>query len=162
MHVVAKAEDIILSKGTMLGGIGGGHILDSDDTKSKAVSWTLPEGDKTWIQLTKTKGEDDGDDKSRFVSSTLYSIIRELESKSTKPLKLTSFGQVVATSEAGLQKYNFSSPEGAENHRRLDYVPSPSKPGGKATYANLFATLVTRHDGLGEGVLRLTWLALAT
>ena len=157
VYVVAKAEDIILSKGTMLGGIGGGHILDSDDTKTKAVPWTLPEGDKTWIQLAKTKGEDDGDDKSRFVSGTLYSIIRELESKSTKPLKLTSFGQVVATSEAGLQKYNFSSPEGAENHRRLDYVPSPGKPGGKATYANLFATLVTRHDGLGEGVLRLTW-----
>jgi hypothetical protein len=155
VYAVAKNEDIVISKGTNLGGVGGGHILDSDEQKSKVVPWSLPEGDKTWVQLSK-KSDDDGEDKCKFVSGTLYSIIRDLESKSTQPLKLTSLGQVTPVTESGVHKYNFASPAGAENHRKLDFVLTPGKPNSKSSHANFFAPFV-KQGSLGDCVLCTTW-----
>ena len=158
VYAVAKNEDIVISKGTNVGGVGGGQILDSAADMIKVVPWSLPEGDKTWVQLTK-KGDEDTEDKCKFVSGSLYSILRELESKSTKPLKVTSFGAVTAVTEGGVHKYNFASPEGAENHRKLDFVLTAGKPNSKITHANFFAPFV-KEGSLGPGVLDTAWRLL--
>lgn len=97
------------------------------------------------------------DDVPKFVSGTLYAIARQIESKSTKGLKLTSFGDMIPVTEAGLQKYNFSTPPTAENHRKLDFVLSPHKAMAKITHGNFFAPFVTRSSGLGKGPLQITW-----
>jgi len=159
VYAVANSEDLVINKGMHLGGVGGGNILDAAEDRVKAVAWTLPDGDKTWVQLSKTKTEEDGEDKSKFTSGTLYSIVRELESKSTKPMQLTSFGQVNPVTEGGLHKYTFSTPEGAENHRKMQFVLTPGKPGSKVSNANFFAPLVM-NGSVGEGVLGLTWRLL--
>ena len=156
VYAVATSEDIVINKGMQLGGVGGGNIIDASEDRVRAITWALPEGDKTWVQLGKAKGEEDGEDKAKFTSGTLYAIVRELESKSTKPMQLTSFGQLNPVTEGGLHKYTFSTPEGAENHRKLQFVLTPGKPGSKVSNANFFAALV-KNGSLGQGVLGLTW-----
>jgi len=58
-----------------------------------------------------------------------------------------------------MQKYNFASPEGAENHRKLDFVLTAGKPNSKITHANFFAPFV-KEGSLGEGPLQTTWRLL--
>jgi hypothetical protein len=116
----------------------------------------LPKGDKTWVQLQKVKS-DSGEASAPFVCGTLYSIIREIESKSTKVIKLTSYGEAKPVTENGLQRYEFTTPKGAENHREMDFVLSPSKPGAKVQSNNFFSPIITRAVGLGDGVLQPTW-----
>jgi hypothetical protein len=161
VYFMAAKEDMVLQAGEMVGGIGGGNIIDSDDSKSKAVPWTLPLGDRTWVQLAKDKDKDkdndEGDDARKFWSGTLYACIRGLEAKSTKPITMTSFGEASPVTENGNQCYAFKNPEDAENHRAMDYVLTASKPNAKVTAQNLFSPLVDRTSGLGKGVLRPTW-----
>ena len=135
VYLMALKDDIVIKAGEMLGGVGGGNIADRDHEQVKAVPWSFGKGDKTWTQLTKDKENPDNDDgdKSKFMSGTLYSILRELESKATRPIKVTSFGEVVPGSAAGQQQYTFKCPESAENHRCMDYVLSASKAGTKIT-----------------------------
>jgi hypothetical protein len=158
VFLMALKEDIVLKAGEMIGGIGGGHITDRDPDLLRAVPWSLPLGDKTWVQLSRDKdtGDEDGG-KSKYWSGNLYSCLRDVESKCTKPIKLTSFGEVSAVSEGGQQKYTFKCPESAENHRSMDYVLTASKAGSKVSAQNCFAALVSRDTDLGAGVLRTTW-----
>ena len=159
VYLMALKDDIVIKAGEMLGGVGGGHIADRDLEKVKAVPWSFGKGDKTWVQLAKDKESPDNDDgdKSKFMSGTLYSILRELESKATRPIKVTSFGEVVPGSAGGQQQYTFKCPESAENHRCMDYVLSASKAGTKITSLICFAPLVTRDADMGAGVLKTTW-----
>jgi hypothetical protein len=128
-YFVATREEMVLKAGDMLGGIGGGIIVDSAVDKTKAVPWTLPMEDRTHVQLAreKSKKEDNDEDKSKFWSGTLYACLRDLDAVSTKPIKITSFGTATAISENGKQKYTFSTPQGAENHHALDYSMTASK-----------------------------------
>jgi hypothetical protein len=159
VYLMAVKDDIIIKAGEMLGGIGGGHIVDRDVELVKAVPWSFSKGDKTWVQMAKDKDNPDNDDgdKSKFTSGTLYSVLRELESKATKPIKLTSFGEVLPTTAGGQQQYNFKCPESAENHRCMDYILTAGKAGAKITNQNFFGPLVTRDADMGAGVLRTTW-----
>lgn len=158
MYLMAIKEDLVVKPGEMLGGIGGGNIVDRDPDLVRAVPWSLPTGDKTWVQLSRDKDTADEDGgKSKYWSGSLYSILRDVESKCTKPIKLTSFGEAVPVSEGGQQHYQFKCPETAENHRCMDYVPTACKAGSKVTAQNFFTGLVTRESGLGAGVLRTTW-----
>lgn len=159
VYFMAVKDDIIIKAGEMLGGIGGGQIVDRDVELVKAVPWSFSKGDKTWVQMAKDKDNPDNDDgdKSKFTSGTLYSIIRELESKATKPIKLTSYGEVVPTTAGGQQQYTFKCPESAENHRCMDYMLTAGKAGAKTSNHNFFAPLVTRDADMGAGVLRTTW-----
>ena len=159
-YLVCKAEDTVLAAGTPLGGVGGGQILDADEQHVKAVPWDLPSGDQTWVQLENKKGDRNAEEESdapKFISGTLYAIARQIESKSTKPLKITSFGDLIPVTEAGLQKYTFSSPHDAENHRKLDFVLTPVQKVVKVSHTNFFAPLLNRTNGLGKGPLQLTW-----
>ncbi len=47
VYAMAVLEDIILQDDTSVGGVGGGHLLDSDPEKGKAIMWSMPDGDKT-------------------------------------------------------------------------------------------------------------------
>jgi hypothetical protein len=154
---MATRDDVVLKAGEMLGGIGGGIIVDSSVDKTKAVAWTLPLEDRTYVQLSRDKGKNDDEDKSKFWSGTLYACLRDLDAASTKPIKITSFGTATAMSENGKQKYTFSSPEGAENHHALDYSMTVSKKDTKVTAQNFFGPMVDRSTGFGQGCLRPTW-----
>ena len=158
-YILCKTENTILARGTPLGAIGGGSIIDADEDRNKAVPWDLPLGDQTWVQLESKKADRNAEDEEvpKFASGTLYAIARQIESKSTKGLKITSFGDLLPVTESGLQKYTFSTPKGAENHRKLDYVMSTPKPGAKVSHGNFFAPFVDRSTGLGNGPVQLTW-----
>ena len=160
-YVISKSEDVILTPGMAIGAVGGGTFLDRDEDRVKAIPWELPLGDQTWAQLErrKVKGERDveDDDAPKFVSGTLCAVARQIERKSTKGLKLTSFGDLIPVTEAGLQKYKFSSPEGADNHRKLDFVLSTPKVGSKVSHGNFFAPFVSRANGLGKGGFQITF-----
>jgi hypothetical protein len=158
-YFVATREEMVLKAGDMLGGIGGGIIVDSAVDKTKAVPWTLPMEDRTHVQLAreKSKKEDNDEDKSKFWSGTLYACLRDLDAVSTKPIKITSFGTATAISENGKQKYTFSTPQGAENHHALDYSMTASKKDVKISSQNFFGPAVDRTTGFGQGCLRPTW-----
>lgn len=158
VYMMAMKEDVVIKAGEMVGGVGGGHITDRDDALAKAVPWSLPQGDKTWVQLARDKDiTDEEGGKSKYWSGNLYSCLRDVESKCSKPIKLTSFGEIIPVSENGQQKYTFKSPESAENHRNMDYVLTAGKANSKIAAQIFFAPLVTRDTDLGAGVLRTTW-----
>lgn len=157
VFLLAKDETVV-KPGEHIGGIGGGTILDADPSKSNAVPWSLPLGDKTWVQRVSEKGADcDDGSKKKFVSGTLYSVLRELERRSTQPVVLSSFGEVSAASESGRQQYKFKNEPGTENFRSIEYVLSAPRATSKLSHANFFAPFVSREAGLGEGALQLTW-----
>jgi len=158
VYLMAIKEDMVIKAGEMLGGIGGGAIVDRDEQLVSAIPWSLPLGDKTWCQLAREKevADEDGG-KSKYWSGNLYSILRDIESKCTKPIKLTSFGEVIPISVGGKQSYKFDVVEGEENHRKLDYVITPCKAGSKVNANIFFSGLVTREGDAGAGVLRTTW-----
>ena len=158
VFLYAKSEDVIIKVGDCIGGIGGGTLLDSDTSKSACVPWLLPAGDKTWVQRSVEKGEEDeAGKKPKFVSGTLYSILRELDRRSTEPITLTSYGQVTSVSESGRQEYRFKNEAGTDTFRRIDFHLTPPKANAKLSSGNFFAPLVDRDNGLGGGVLQLTW-----
>jgi hypothetical protein len=149
-----------LKAGDLMGGIGGGILVDADAAKVKAVPWTLPFGDKTWVQVesNKSKEKDEGtQSKSKYSSGTLYSCLRELDSKSTKPIQLTSFGVATPISENGSQKYTFATPPGAENHRAMEYALTANTPNTKTSHGNFFGPMLDRSSVFGSGGLRATW-----
>jgi hypothetical protein len=155
----ATKEEVTLKPGDFLGGIGGGILVDADELKVKAVPWILPLGDKTWVQLenNKIKEKDADGTKCKYSSGTLYSCLRELDSKSTKPITLTSFGEAKPITENGIQKYEFASPPGAENHRPMDYALTAHTPNTKTTSHNFFGPMLDRSTSFGSGALRITW-----
>ena len=162
MYGMAKADDLVVPNGTHLGGVGGGNLIDKNVDTMTAVPWVLPKGDQTWVQLNREKGDgadDAGERQPKFTSGSLYAILREIEAKSTTPIRLTSFGEAKPKSENGRHCYEFATPPGAENHRSLDFVATPSrgdkqsKPNGQ----NVFHGLAHRDHGLGDGVLELCW-----
>ncbi len=160
-YAVCKTETVTIEKGTNLGGVGGGSIVDLNEEVNSAVSWELPEGDATWVQLQLKKG-DDAEDNRKFTSGTLYSILRDLESKATSPIKITSFGEATGKVEHGRHCYSFSTPPTAENHRKLEYRLAPPPAGSskaKVVHGNFFSSFAKR-SGLGKGVLGLTWRCL--
>ena len=159
VYAMATFEDMHLEQGDNLGGVGGGNIIDEDPDRVRAISWALPLGDRTYVQLAKTKasGADDDDDKLKYSAGTFYSVVRELESKSTKPISITSFGEIKPIAENGLHKYEFGSPPGAENHRSMEFVPSVVKEKAKLSSGNFFCSLADKTTGLGNGILQFTW-----
>ena len=146
----------MIPKGSHIGGVGGGNLLDRNVDTTVAIPWSLPKDDQTWVQLNREKADalDDGGDKQpKYTSGSLYSIIREIEAKSTTPVRLTSFGEVKPKSEGDRHSYEFATPPGVENHRALDYVAVPIRTdkAPKQNCMNMFQGLAHRDHGLGDG-----------
>jgi hypothetical protein len=74
--LLSKGDNHIMPKGTVMGGYGGGHISARKADRFDCVSWCLPEGDKTYVQIA--TGEE-GENKSKPKVGTLYSLIKPLE-----------------------------------------------------------------------------------
>ena len=158
IFLYSKTEDHVIKAGDCLGGIGGGSILDADPNKVGAVPWLLTSGDKTWVQRATSKGDDKEEGKKpKFESGSMYSILRELERKSTQPISLTSYGEALSVKESGRQEYHFKNVPGTEAFRKVEYVLSPVKPNAKLSSGNFFGPFVARDSGLGAGALQLTW-----
>ena len=124
------SEMCIRDRGTRMGNVGGGNFVDRNEDALTAIPWALPKGDQTFVQLSREKGDAGGGDEGaekmpKFSGGTLYAVLREIEAKSTTPIRPTSFGEVKPTSEGGRHTYQFACLPGAENHRALDFVPSP-------------------------------------
>ena len=145
-----------------MGGVGGGNLIDKNVDTLAAIPWALPKDDQTWVQLNRERGDggDDGGDKPpKFTSGSLYSVLREIEAKSTTAIRLTSFGEAKPKSENGRHCYDFATPPGAENHRALDFVPTATRgeKQSKLSGNNIFQGLAHRDHGLGDGALELCW-----
>ncbi len=138
VYALCKSETLTIDKGTNLGGVGGGSIVDFNGGNTAAVTWELPDGDATWVQLLLKKGEDP-EGSRKFTSGTLYSILRDLESKSTTPIKITSFGEAAGKVEHGRHSYSFSTPADAENHRKLEFSLVPTAAGKTKLVHGIFS-----------------------
>jgi len=93
-YYLCAIADKTLRRGVHLGSFGGGSLAPRDETVSRVVEWSLPDGDKTWVSLLKsTEGGDDDTAKKavKTTSGTLYSIIQGLEAKGHMDVSLTVF-----------------------------------------------------------------------
>ena len=160
-YLVARSDDVALPVGTYLGGVGGGAVLAADAGQKRCFVWRFPEGDKTWVQLSRTVDEEatkDGPKPAKFSSGALYAIVRELEASAAAPPKMTSFGQLTPAGTAGRHHYVFEIPEDHESHKSVAYVPSPPQTNPKAALqANNFLGNLSRDAGVGNGALLVCW-----
>ena len=114
-----------MPKGTILGGFGGGAIVDRDESEVRRVPLTFPKGDKTVVIVTEraTEDEDDGAVSKRgqnVTQSTIYKIGRKYEglaAQTGKSLKWANFGNLEPVSEGTTHGYRFSCPESDEKHK---------------------------------------------
>jgi hypothetical protein len=158
-YLVARADDEVLPVGTHIGGVGGGTVLPAENDVKRCWRWSLPAGDKTWVQLSRTANTEDGESKGpKFSGGTLYAIVRELEASMAAPPKMTSFGQLTPAGVAGRHQYTFEFPEDKEGHQAMAFVPTPpSLRGGPTQANNFFAAVLNRDAGVGQGALSVCW-----
>ena len=91
--LLSKNDDHILPKATILGGFGSGHVGARKTDRVDCVPWTLPDGDKTYVQLT---APDDAESKSKPKVGTFYTVVKPLERAAAKKgtsLTLTSYSK---------------------------------------------------------------------
>ena len=55
--LLSKTDDHIMVKGTVLGGFGSGHLSARKAERSDCVPWSLPDGDRTYVQLLQAEEE---------------------------------------------------------------------------------------------------------
>ena len=65
-----------MPKGTIMGGYGGGRMSAHKTDRFKWVTWCLPDGDRTYVQIAT---EEKGKNKTKPKVGTLYSLIKPLE-----------------------------------------------------------------------------------
>ncbi len=124
-YLVSKVDEVILHVGTCLGSIGGGVILKPDEDSKRCWDWTFPSGDKSLVQLARVALDDDVASKGpKYQSGTLYAIVRDIESTSATPPKLTSFGALLPSGAVGRHEYLFEHPRTSEKHEPLAFVPT--------------------------------------
>ncbi len=160
VYFLAQAADMVLTEGFLVGGFGGGHVLPRTTDHPKAVPWSLPSGDKTWVQLARVgdNAEGGGEQQAKFTSGTLYSVVRELEARFPgRLIKLTSFGELRPTGTAGRHSYTLEFPEDSPQHQARDFVPSSHHKEGRHTIAANAFTPLAHPKGIGEGILKVAW-----
>ena len=158
VYMVSKTDDVVIKASEYIGGIGGGAIVDADDDCHRAVTWALPKGDQTVVQMASSKSPKDDEDvvkQPKFTTGTLYSVLRDLERKSTKSIRMSSFGQVSTVTVCGRHMYKFATPTGESGHRRIDYQLNFKD--GKVSATNVFGPLVDKDGGVGKGPLGVVW-----
>ena len=155
--LLSKNDDHIVPKGTILGGFGSGQMGARKQERMDCVPWSLPAGDKTYVQLA---AAEEGDTKVKPKVGTFYVVVRPLEksaSQKASPLILTSYGKVQATGSAGKHGYSFEFPDGHAKHMAQDYILSVARANSAKTSnsGNFFASLAIR-DGWA-GACGLMW-----
>ena len=156
---IMSSKDVVLNVGAQIGGVGGGSVLPEDPSAKKCWPWDLPQGDKTWVQVARAAVDGADDTKPKVVAGTLYSQAREIEASATGPPKLTSFGNLIPSGNAGRHAYSLEHPRDAPEHEKLAFTPTPPAGAPKEpTAQNFFAKAVHRESyGVGNGALQLCW-----
>jgi hypothetical protein len=126
-YFLVAAKDMVLNLGTHIGGVGGGSLLAEDSQAKKRWAWDLPDGDRTWVQLSRpaVEGEDAAKASSKISAGTLYALAREIEASTTGPPKLSSFGGLLPSGTPGRHGYRFEFPRDHERHDKLSFVLTP-------------------------------------
>ena len=153
--MLAKNDDHIVPKHTLVGGYGGGQVGPRKLDRSDVVPWHLPNGDKTYIQLqVGPESEDPAEQKtqSKPKSGTLYVLAKPLEKNAAQngaSLTLTSYGKLKPEGTAGKHGFGFEFAEENPKHVAQDYILSTAKT-SKISSGNFFANLATRHGWNGQ------------
>ena len=79
LWLLAKNDDHIVPKTAVLGGFGAGQMSDPRADDTTFVPWTLPNGDKTYVQLMAAGEQEDGNAPSKAKVGTFYTLIKPLE-----------------------------------------------------------------------------------
>ena len=148
--LLSKTDDHIVPRGTMFGGFGSGHLNARKAERTDCVPWSLPDGDKSYVQLTTSE---ESDSKSKSKVGTLYTMIKPLEklaSQKGTQLTLTSYGKLEPKGAAGKHGFGFEFPDAHPKHSAQDYLLAASKAGPKTTNSgNIFASLASRDGWAG-------------
>ena len=145
--LLSKTDDHIVPKTTIFGGFGSGHMNPRKTDSSDCVPWTLPDGDKTYVQLVTAE---ENESKTKPKVGTMYTVIKPLEKMAAKKgtsLTLTSYGKVEAKGTAGKHSFGFEFPDGHPKHNAQDYVLSAAKAGAKTTNSGEFWASLAVRDG---------------
>ena len=126
------------------------------------MPFTLPDGDKTFVQLAPSKADEDSGIK-KPKESTLCMMAKPLEKKAAEKggaLSMTSFGKLLPATTAGKHELKFEFPFGHQQRKGKQYVenacaPGPKKGDKKLTAGNCFHPLM-RRSGY-QGVLDIMW-----
>ncbi len=156
---VAKMDDHIMPKHTVLGGYGGGNLSARNPSNTDVVPFCLPHGDKSMIQVVLGSEEDT---KNKPKTGTLYALAKPLEKKAAQKgaaLTITAYGKLMAEGAAGKHQFNFEFPSGHAKHAAMDFFlasKAPGKTGAKnCSSGNFFASLAGRDAW--EGPLATMW-----
>jgi len=166
LYLVAHSGDAVLPVGTHLGGVGMGKLLPLESVESderRCFRWSLPAGDKTWVQLTRTHHDDSNSKVPKLLGGTLYAIVRglEMDTPSTGPPNMTAFGRLVPVGSPGQHEYLVEFPEDHESHHGVAFVLLERCGKGDSVRAdNFFAPVLDRDTGVGPGALTVCWRIL--
>ena len=147
--LLAKNDDHIVAKGTLLGGYGGGSVMAAG-TKTDLVPWQLPLGDKTQIQLF--SGAVDDSESKKPKTGTLYVLAKPLEKKASQAgsaLTLTSYGKLKPEGQAGSHSFVIELVDGNSKHTKQGYVLKGESSNSKMSSGNIFANLATCQGWMG-------------
>ena len=143
LWLLSKGDDHIVPRGAVLGGFGAGQMANRKDDGVASVPWSLPNGDKTYVQLMGASEQEAG---PRTKVGTFYTMIKPLERTAAQKgasLSLASYGKVEAKGTAGKHGFQFQHPDGHAKHEAKDYVLSIAK-STPITSGNFFASLIAR------------------
>ncbi len=130
VYFLDAAGDRTLLPGSYVGGFGSGTLVPTDLQLNAVVPFELPHGDKTLVQLSKLPGEPE--EAPKFMSGTLFQILRHLEGKGYFDISVAKLGR--ATPDPKSPCYTFLDPQTTG----LDFVLKGATHTDKTTKENIF------------------------
>ena len=124
VYLLSEGADKTIAKGTILGAFGSGSIATAAKDSSTAIPFQLTKGDKTLVAMQDAK-----------TAQTLYSLLRDLESKGTFEATLTSYGKAVAATDTATRSYSFPD---AKPETMVEYVLGQQATKDAAVPGNFF------------------------
>ena len=131
VYALDSAGDRTIPKYILAGGYGGGNLMPANTDISTAIPFTLPEGDKSIVQLAKVSADESG---PKAITGTLFSVLRGLEGKGHHDIEITKYGKAVPETQNGQRCYTFPN---AKTDESFDYVLSTTN-GASVRIDNFF------------------------
>ena len=138
-----SSANIKIPPNTTLAGCGGGGWSPDDPGFDKALTWSLPDGDKTFVTLSPTghevPPEEEVQDKKKkkptLKPQTMYNVIRDLERANQKDIKVASYGLIrPVDASSGEHGYEFIQDIPAD--KRLQFMLRGPETTGKKDNLN--------------------------
>ena len=147
IYALDSAGTRTVPKYSYVGGFGGGTLVNANPEVTSAIPFTLPEGDRSIVQLTKMPGEEGA---NRPTTGTVFTILRSLEMKGHHDIEITKYGKAKPETQDGQRCYTFPDAKPEEN---FDYVLNANA--GAVKVENFFKA-GARREGFAGGVLTAT------